>query len=414
MADNRARVLVVAASIVVLTNGPLFFVSRDVLGLVGTWEGPFMRPMILATVATSAGFVALDRFRLSGERLRRPAAVPLAAAAALGGWATLSTFWSLQPEITLWRGLVYTAMPLVAWVIADLSGPDFVRALALAAASVVATSIVVVVAWSGVGTDSNDDWRGVMTNRNGFAPICGLAVIAGLALMAEGRRRLGFVIVAGAGLGLLGSGSRTAWFAVLIAVGVASVGVIGRARYLAGPKRSIIVTVTGLFVVGGAAAAAATAVLWNTITFGQRRTIWRLLGDHIDDRPLHGFGWESFWHTPNLHTDELLQRGSAHGSVPELLLGVGVIGLLLWLIVVIAAIAGVGREMWNRPSVETWIWGAMITFLLIENLTESYVLWFSYNWVLLIAAALRFGPLQPREREPQTPGPTATATSLAR
>ena len=94
---------------------------------------------------------------------------------------------------------------------------------------------------------------------------------------------------------------------------------------------------------------------------------------------------------PELHTDELLRRGSAHGSVPELLLGTGAIGLALWLIVVGVAVAGVGRAVWREPGVESWMWAAIVGMLVVENLTESFVLWFSYNWILLIAAALRFG-----------------------
>ncbi len=94
--------------------------------------------------------VLLDRFRLLDKRMRSPAVLPLAASIALGRWATLSTWWSLQPGLTLWRGLVYTALPAVAWVIADLSERDFVRALAIASASIVSISMVVVIAWPGV------------------------------------------------------------------------------------------------------------------------------------------------------------------------------------------------------------------------------------------------------------------------
>ena len=198
---------------------------------------------------------------------------------------------------------------------------------------------------------------------------------------------------------------------MILAAGVASISAVVVARYRAAPERSITAAVVGLVVVSAAIVVAGTAVVWDTVTFVQRRTIWRLLGAHIDDRPIHGFGWESFWYTPELHTDELLQRGSAHGTIPELLLGVGVIGLLLWLIVVVVAVVGVGRAMWIRPSVETWLWSAVVMFLLIENVTESFVLWFSYNWVLLIAAALRFGSRWPRGCEPQTLCSTATAIS---
>ena len=67
------------------------------------------------------------------------------------------------------------------------------------------------------------------------------------------------------------------------------------------------------------------------------------------------------------------------------------VGLLLWSMVVAMAIAGVVARAWRQPDTEAWLWLAVVTFLVVENLTESFVLWFSYNWVLLIAAALRSG-----------------------
>ena len=40
------------------------------------------------------------------------------------------------------------------------------------------------------------------------------------------------------------------------------------------------------------------------------------------------------------------------------------------------------------------MWASVVGFALVENVTESFVLWFSYVWVLLMAAALR--PVPPR------------------
>ena len=42
------------------------------------------------------------------------------------------------------------------------------------------------------------------------------------------------------------------------------------------------------------------------------------------------------------------------------------------------------------------MWAAVTAFMLLVNLTESFVLWFSYNWALVVAAALR--PPPPRRR----------------
>ena len=411
MLAGSLRPAVAALWLVVLTNGPLFFLSRRVFGLRGAWEDPVVQPAIVLTAGAAVAFVVLDRFRLDGSRLASVPRLPFGAAVGLGVWAAMSTWWSLQPEITLWRGIVYIALPFVAWVIADLSGERFIDALAWATGSIVAVSLVLVVTWPDAALDLNDDWRGVMTGRNSLAPICGLALFGGIAWWMRGTRRFGGLLVLASIAGLWGSGSRTAAFATVIALGVSVVLVAGRRRALARPGRASVALGVGAMGAGGLAAGACLAAFWNEPTFGQRRTIWRLVGDYIDDEPLVGQGWEAFWYTPELHTDTLLQRGSAHGSIPELLLGLGVVGLVLWSVVVAVAAAGVVMRAWRRPDTEAWLWVAMVAFLLVENLTESYVLWFSYNWVLLTAAALRFGS-EVRRRPVERPDHSTEAATV--
>ena len=123
------RTGIVAAWIVVFGNGTLFFLARRVLDLPGTWEGPVLRPAIVLSVGLAAGMVVLDGQRTSGARLRPVPVVPFSAAVGLGVWAAVTTWWSLEPEVTLWRGVGYAFLPLVAWVIADLPATQFRRAL---------------------------------------------------------------------------------------------------------------------------------------------------------------------------------------------------------------------------------------------------------------------------------------------
>ena len=250
---------------------------------------------------------------------------------------------SLEPDATLWRGLGYACLPFVAWIIADLDADQWRRALAAGAGILVVSSLLVVVARPEWGTDVNDDWRGVMTNRNGLGPVCGLAVLAGISLLASNRRRSGGVLVLLSTLTLLGTGSRTAWFALLLAVGVASFVVVGRTVYVRTPERRVIAAALVSALAGAIAFVAAMTVMWGQSTFVQRRRIWDLVGDHISDSPIGGAGWGAFWYHPELHLDPLLQRGSAHGSIPELLLGGGVVALGLWLVVVAVAFTGVLR-----------------------------------------------------------------------
>ena len=390
--DEAWRARMVAIWLVVFSNGPLFFVARHLFDRPGTWEGPVLRPAIVLSLGSAVALVALDTERADGRRLCSIPAVPFVAAVAFGLWAALTTLWSLEPDITLWRGLGYAFLPFVAWVVADLGPRQWRWALALAGGFIVVTSLIAVAIWPQWATDINDDWRGVMTNRNGLGPICGLSLFAGVALVIDGRRRSGLVLVVASAVCLLGTGSRTAMLAFGVGFGLATVVVVGRRVFLETGLRRVVGVAGGLLTAGGVAVVGFVVVMWDEATFAQRRTIWDLLGDHIAKAPLHGNGWAAFWYHPELHTEPLLQRGSAHGAVPELLLGGGVMALLLWLLVTGYALVGVGRAAWRRPDCDAWLWLGVVVFLLVENLTESYVLWFSYNWILTIAAALRFGP----------------------
>lgn len=401
-----ARAGLIAVWLVVYSNGLLFFIARQGLDRPGTWEGPVLRPAIVLSTLVGVGLVVLDGQRMTGARLRSVSRVAFGAATGFGVWAAVSAVWSLDPDISRWWGIVYIGLPCVAWVIADSSAAQIRSGVALGSGVLVVLSLVVVVIDPAVGTDINDDWRGVMTNRNGLAPICGVALFAGLALAASRRWVVGVGLSTVALIGLLGSGSRTAWLALAFGCGVATIIVGARRAFLREPRPWIPRLMFGVAAGGLFGLAAGVARLWDDPTFGQRRAIWRLVGDHIADAPVVGNGFAAFWQVPELHTDPLLQRGSAHGSVPEVLLGTGVVGLLLWATVVVLAVVGVGRAVWREPGVESWFWVALVAFLVVENLTESFILWFSYNWILLIAAALRFGvvagsrPVRTPERVP--------------
>lgn len=201
---------------------------------------------------------------------------------------------------------------------------------------------------------------------------------------------------AGAALGvvslavLIGAGSRTAWLAL---VGALAVSALGRAypsmrrRFGA---RAAIGAVVGAAASGVAGLATVTAVLWQEPTFAERREIWGLVWDRIVDRPLAGHGFFAFWDVPELTAaHELLLLGSAHNSALEVLLGTGLIGLAPFAVIAAAAALNAGRDLVRNPGADTWLWAAVVAFALFENASESFVLWFSYNWVIVMAAALR-------------------------
>ena len=110
----------------------------------------------------------------------------------------------------------------------------------------------------------------------------------------------------------------------------------------------------------------------------------------------------------------LLRRGSAHNSLMEVALGLGLIGTVPFVVIVVLAARNAGLHLWRRPGADSWMWAAVIGFALVENVTESFVLWFSYIWVLLMAAALRpSSPPGPGSPPPQrADAPDAAGAAL--
>ena len=395
---------VASAALLVLTNGPVLLFSRSVLDRTGRWEDPAVWPFLAAAAAAGAGLAAWDVW---GER-RRPAGVServaaagvserIAAAAVV--WFTLaalaSTLWSVDAAATAWRSSIYAGMALLAWAMSRLDAGDTAAAIGLMAGAAVAASLLLIALRPDLGLGPNDYWKGVYTNRNSLAPLAAVGVLAGVRfVLAPGRLRrvAAALLVAGSTAALVGAGSRTAWVSLVAALVASSLPVTY--HWIAGRwggRRAATITAASAGA-GAVAAVICLAAVWDVATLSQRRTIWSLVWDRILQRPLGGHGFFTFWDIEELTQHVLLRRGSAHNSLVEVGLGLGLLGAVPFVAIVALAARNAGLELWRRPGADTWMWAALVAFLLVENVTESFVLWFSYSWVLLMAAALRQAP----------------------
>ncbi len=421
------------------TNGPVLLFSKSVLDRTGRWEDLAVWPFLAAAAVAGAALAAWD---LSGAG-RRPVEASERIAAIAVAWFALaalaSSLWSVQPTATVWRSSIYIGMALLAWAIARLDAHDTSAAIGVVAAAAVGASLLLVVLRPDLGLGPSDYWRGVYTNRNSLAPLAAIGVLAGLRFaLAPGRLPRGraggrenpvhtgeavaraarerseqeretpspdatgwhlpahvLKRTAAVGLmlaslaGLVGAGSRTAWVSLIAALAVSSLPwVYHRAAGHRGKSQAGMMTAAAAGASAVAAAAGLVAV-WNVPTLSQRRTIWSLVWDRIVQRPLGGHGFFTFWDIEELTQHVLLRRGSAHNSLVEVGLGLGLLGVVPFAAIVVLAARNAGLALWRRPGADTWMWAALVAFLLVENVTESFVLWFSYSWVLLMAAALR-------------------------
>jgi len=414
-------VLLAALLLIVLSNGPVLLLTKGILDRPGLWSDWAIWPFFAAAAACGVPLVwSVWGDRPKGDLRRSLSPVALVAIGLYSAVAVASTLWSVDASATAWRSVTYSGLALLAIALAGFTRRELATTVLLFSGIVVATSVAVIVLRPSVGIDTNGHWEGVFTNRNSPAPVAAIAVIAGLRAFVSsgltvassestGRRapkRVGmvwqrcvagvFVVVSLAVMA--GAGSRTAWLALIAGLVGASVIAVVRQRQalasLAGVKQSrpglwYLLVVAPAAMVALAAAWALTS-LWDAPTFAQRREIWTLSWDWVSERPLRGYGFFTFWEQPEIATaNELLSRGSAHNSFVEVMLGLGLLGAIPF--VAVAVLAGVNslRGLWRDPGPDTWLWAAVIVLVLVENTTESFVLWFSYNWVLVMTAALR-------------------------
>lgn len=407
------HVAVGAGLLLILSNGPVLRFATGVLDRPGLWNDPAIWPFFAGAAAVSVvlawavwrrGGVGSGRagrddpasHAATGADLPRPA---LAAIAWYSAAAVASSLWSVYPSATLWRSVVYLGLILLAVALAGLTDDELSTVLVLLASVAVVGSLAVIVLQHDIGTDRDGNWIGMYTNRNSLAPLAALGVIGGLRWLlptamsvSRYRRVWGAALVVASLVTLIGAGSRTAWLALAAALILASAfGVLaGASRLRRWPPWRARAAAAGGGLVAVGVSVTAVAVAWDVSTFSQRREIWNLIWDRVLERPWGGHGFFAFWEVPELVAEHLLlQRGSAHNSLVETALGLGLLGIAPLVVLMVLAAFNAGRGLWLRPSADTGMWAAVAVFVLVENMTESFVLWFSHIWVLLLAAALR-------------------------
>lgn len=383
------RDLLVVAALLVCTNGPVMFLAHHILGGSPTIEDPAVRGFFTATAAASVLAVLLDSQRVSGRRLSTPPPAGGGSVVAFTVAVLASSLWSFDPAVSRARSVVYIGLAALAWIVADLDFGRFRRALAVAIAFALAGSLLSVMLSESVGRDHNGDWRGLFGDPNELGSLAALGLLVGVPALfgTRGSGRILPFSLGVAGLAVLvGSGSLSAWLALFGAALCASLlwfASVGRARFG--------VWAPGIAAaVAAAVAVAAAGVLWNSSTLVTRRAIWEIGWEGVVERPFSGYGWFTAWDASDLiDGGELWAAGGANNSILGVWLGAGLLALVPFVAISVIALRGSGRELWRHPGADSCTFFAVVVFLVAMNLTLSYVLMLSYNWVLLMGAALR-------------------------
>ena len=398
------HVVIAAIGILICTGGPstfstLHLVRIDPSAFIWTNLYPFL------TVAVVGTFLLAGALR---ERPLRRVPWPVFAVAAYVSWALVSALWSSTPASTPVAAAVGVGIAAFGcWIGLSLSVEEQITSVMFATTAAVLLSIPVIVFRPAYGREpvlapgAGGEWMGIYGNRNSLAAVSALGIIAvvGFALV----RRTPTRIVAAVLIGIVDfvvlwgtHGDTSRITLVLCVVAALAIPCLWTLRKLRVP--GVAVAAFGVASLG-----AGWVILFNNIdaiakrfgmdpTLSQRTLIWRHVRGFIHEHPVRGYGFWGFWDNPTLTYNTYHSIGkayaSAHNSVLEVLLMLGVIGLIPYLGIVLGAVVGISRWVWSHRSISAWWWTVVLVYLIAQNMTESFVLWHSYNWVLVIAASI--------------------------
>jgi len=338
-------------------------------------------PIVLTTIAVYA--LVLSPL-LTQPKTMLQAVRPLAWFVPLLVYCVLSGLWSSHPSLSFRRSLFLLLTTLIGVVLGwKYTYRDLARMWGLASAIHLGlVAVFMVIAPNMVYSfEGGHALRGLTTHKNVFGLETGLAFLVFAFVPFRRLSLLRWPLMALAGTMLLLS--RSAGSLVSTVAALAVVPLLFPMRYR-GAQRIALSLVTGTL---GAVAAVLLVtnlqllpqLLSKNATLTGRTDLWALVQEAIAQRPLLGYGFDSFW--TGLEGDSLTIIRSvgwlvptAHNGYLDLLLGIGYVGALLFVPLVLQygsrALQSVARE---RGS-ERYLPAAFLVFWLVYNLNESALL----------------------------------------
>lgn len=321
-------------------------------------------------------------------------------------FACSSTLWSVEPRLSLFRGISLLAPTAVGLLLAvRFTHAEQLRLLtfALGIPAIMSVIVVVLMPEQGVSTiDYGSAWRGVYHNKNGLARNMALAVgVFVLTALAGGRgRRWAWIGAAGTLAIMLLARSVTslvATAAMLILIP------IFRTLRL---RSTTTLAVWTISVVGGAAASTAVlanlepalAVLGRDVTLTGRTDIWAAVVASIAEQPWLGYGHNAFWDQwgPSTSVKDAVgwATPNSHNGLLDLWLDLGFVGVSIYLVGLWRA-ARLGMASARDTDDAAGVWPLVfLSYMLILNVAEAAVLR-QHNLLWIVYVAILSVPVSP-------------------
>jgi O-antigen ligase len=399
---RTAEVGYAIAVLFLLTQGPVYQLWTESSSSLPTSPQPSMPHIHFATfvaVQLPAAMLLSQRIPTRWFRDRR-----IHALLALTVWLGCSVMWSTLARFSLPEYVSLVLTTCVGLYLAVSFTPNLLwRVVAVAMSlGLVASLTAVIRNWELSRNVDESYWIGIYFNRNSLAPVAAMALLAvlGVTLTNKSWKNIegAVVITVITALAVLASvmlwraESRTSPFA--LGVAVFALGVWMAMRYVLGQFVSInaryassfsvaavaVVTFVGLRWIGGS-----SIVSGETATFNSRGALWSLSWTGFLEKPIHGWGWMSAWHTPQFFKQgtwwAVFDTTWSHNGYHDLLLGGGLVAAVLFAGVVWFGMRDIGSHTSLCEAIPSFLLAA---FVLTAATQESFFIGTHFLWALLI------------------------------
>jgi exopolysaccharide production protein ExoQ len=392
------RVLGNAFTLVVLFLSTGAFLSLVVgTGIQATSEGSPLTQAMWAVVFLIVALIAISMRRQIAPLVRANKCLCLFVL-----FTIVSAVWSQDRFGTLRQGLALLGTTLFGVEIAvRYTIRQQVRLACIVLGSVIVLSIATQIFFPGlipqeVGSDPSV-WQGAFGQKNTLGRIVVLGAAAFLCRPRRSRRDtvilIGLMLVAGAVVVAAHSASSLVELVAIVLISRALAGLRWRpSRLMIAVSLSLVIALPAVYLALNNVDRV-TAVLGRDATLTGRTDLWRFVARSIASRPILGYGYGVFWQFSSEGAARI--RGaigwdapSAHDGYMDLLLDVGVIGLLLYVVAfVVAARRAVILYRSGPPNNMMWPLLVLTEILLCQITEASIVSPHSTYWILYVAVA---------------------------
>ncbi|OWW04830.1 polymerase [Rhizobium sp. R72] len=236
------------------------------------------------------------------------------------------------------------------------------------------------------------DWRGHFGHKNVAAAAMVYAVFFGFYIAKAGHGRLGMLIALSAGFFVLHAGGKTSAAmlpAILLLAWIFERWTSFGTVILVGGLASLNIILLTAAISQSFSALLASAGI--DATFTDRGSIWRLALSAIAERPLLGYGFQSFWQTDALFnsgqamTTWAVTAANSHNGYVEQLINGGIPALtmvVIWLVILPIvhahrALAGKNDLALTRLFLRIWLFSLFLACLESPFFGNSGPIWFT-------------------------------------